>query len=209
MNEMDIGKIMHHVQVESGVFRGDDTSIMASLTANLEKEGICDILAEDDVPITKNDYLKIDIQNRHRGYWADIARCYQFGPMTSEVNEIYDLCEEGMRIGESMLKPGIPAKEIHKAASQPIAAAGLPPLSESGHGIGMDIHEPPMLTINNEMLLQEGMVLALEVWAHGSYKRKGGAGVVGIEEQYVITDKGFERIPGFNKSIRQVAHPFS
>jgi Xaa-Pro aminopeptidase len=209
MNEMDIGKIIHRVEVESGDFRGDDTTTAASLTANLEKEGICDILAEDDVLITRNDYLKIDLQHRHRGYWADIARCYQFGPMTSEINKIYDLCEEGMRIGESMLKPGIPAKEFHRAVVQPIVDAGLPPLSEAGHGIGMDVHEPPMLTLNNEMLLQEGMVVALEVWVHDSLKRSGGTGVVGIEDEYVITDKGYEQIPGFNRSIRQVAHPFS
>jgi len=209
MSEMDIGKIIHHVEVDSGDFRGGDTTIAASLTCNLEKEGICDILAEDDVPITRNDYIKVDLQHRHKGYWADIARCFQFGPVTEEVKRCYELCEEGMRAGEAMIRPGVPAKEVHRAAVKPIVDAGLPPITEAGHSIGMDIHEPPMLTINNDMVLQENMVLALEVWVHDSLKRSGGTGVVGIEDQYVVTDKGFEKIPGFDSSIIQVAHPFS
>ncbi len=209
MSEMDIGKIIHHVEVESGDFRGGDTCTAASLTCNLEKEGICDILAEDDVPITKNDYIKVDLQHKHKGYWADIARCFQFGPITDAAKRCYELCEEGMRNGEAIIRAGVPAREVHKAAVKPVVDAGLPPLSEAGHGIGMDVHEPPMLTLNNDMVLQEGMVLALEVWVHDSLKRSGGTGVVGIEDQYVVTVNGFEKIGGFDRSIRQVAHPFS
>jgi len=125
------------------------------------------------------------------------------------VKRCYELCEAGMRAGEAMLRPGVSAKEVHRAAVKPVVDAGLPPISEAGHGIGMDIHEPPMLTLNNYMVLQENMVFALEVWVHDSLKRSGGTGVVGIEDQYVITDKGFEKIPGFDRSIMQVAHPFS
>jgi Xaa-Pro aminopeptidase len=209
MSEMDIGKIIHQVEVESGDFRGGDTSTAASFACNLEKEGIAEILAEDDVPITKNDYIKVDLQHRHKGYWGDIARCFQVSPATGEAKNCYQLCEEGMRNGEALIRSGVPAKEVYKGAVKPIIDAGLQTLPGAGHGIGMDVHEPPMLTANNEMILQEGMVLALEVWVHGSLKRKGGTGVFAIEDQYVVKDKGYEKIPGFDTSIIQVAHPFS
>jgi Xaa-Pro aminopeptidase len=77
----------------------------------------------------------------------------------------------------------------------------------SGHGIGLDIHEPPSVDETNEMLLEEGMVMSLEVWIFTSYKRHGGEGVFGFEDQYVVTDKGYERIEGLDKRIIQVTHP--
>ena len=212
MTEMDVAKLIHHVEVESGDFRGGDTTVCSHITCNLEKEGVADILALDDVPITKNDYLQLDLQHKHKGYWADIARDFQIGPLTDKIKRNYELCAEGLDSGAAMIRPGVKVKEIYEAATKPIVDAGIKPLEMAGHGIGMDIHEPPSIDGTNEMLLQEGMTFALEVWVFGDpsmQKRAGGEGTFGFEDEYVCTDKGYEKIEGLNKSIIQVSHPFS
>jgi len=209
MSEMDIGKIIHRVEVEEGDLHGGDTAIVHHIICNLEKEGVCDCLALDDVPIGKDDYIQVDLQHKHRGYWGDIARIYQIGPITDEIKRNYEICREGLEIGATMIKPGVKVSDIYKAAIQPVIDSGNPALEMAGHGIGMDVHEPPSVDMTNDMLLEENMVFALEVWflTPSGLKRQGGTGVYGYEDQYVVTDTGFERIEGLNKDIIQVSHP--
>lgn len=207
MTEMDIGKIIHGVEVESGDFRGGDTTVCDHIICSLEKEGVADCLALDDVMITRNDYIQVDLQHKHKGYWADIARIFQIGPIDDRIKRNYELCAEGLEIGATMIKPGVRVCDVYQAAEKPIKDAGLPLVEMAGHGIGLDVHEPPSVDITNEMLLQEGMVMALEVWIFTSLKRIGGEGVFGFEDQYVVTDKGYERIEGLDKRIIQVSHP--
>jgi len=209
MTEMDIGKIIHSVEIEAGDFRGGDTTVCDHIICNLEKEGVADCLALDDVMIGKNDYIQADLQHKHRGYWADIARVFQVGPITDRIERNYELCAEGLENAAALVRPGVKVSEIYKAAYKPIGDAGMPVAEMSGHGIGMDIHEPPSIDGTNEMLLQEGMTFAIEVWIFTSLKRNGGEGVFGFEDQYVCTDKGYEKIEGLNKSIIQVSHPIS
>ena len=199
MSEMDVGKIILRVQVESGDFRGGDT-IIAGHVGSTQKGHIYDCLALDDVMITNNDHIALDLQHKHKGYWSDITRILRAGPIPDRLKRDYELTVECIDNAAGMIRPGVKANEIYKAAVEPLQHAGITRLPDmTGHGIGMDIHEPPSLDNTNEMLLQEGMVLALEV----------GAGEFGLEDQYIVTDKGSERIEGLNKSIVQVSHPFS
>jgi len=207
MSEMDIGKIIHEVEVASGDFRGGDTTVCSHIICNLEKEGVNDVLALDDVPIGKDDYLQVDLQHKHKGYWADIARIFQVGELTDRIIRNYKLCEEGLNEAAFLIKPGVKASELYKAAVQPIKRAGIEALEMAGHGIGMDVHEPPSMDITNDMMIEEGMVFALEVWVFTSYKRRGGEGIFGFEDQYVCTSNGYEKIEGLKKSIIQVSHP--
>ena len=208
MTEMDVAKIIHHVQVDSGDFRGGDTCVIAHIVCNLEKEGMCDILALDDVTITKEDNIQLDLQHRHKGYWADIARIYQVGPITDKMKRNYELCAETLADAAAAVKPGVPASEVYRAGIKKEQAVGIRPMEMIGHGIGLDIHEPPDIDGETDILLEEGMVIALEMWILTSFKRNGGEGIFGIENQYVVTDKGYELISGLDQNIIQVAHPF-
>lgn len=208
MTEMDIAKMIHHIEVDSGDFQGGDTVICHMITCNLEKEGVADCLAFDDVTITKDDYLTLDLQHRHKGYWADMARVFQVGPITGKMKESYKLIEECVLHAEEMLKPGSIISEIFKYGYEPVVKAGLAPIDLIGHGIGMDIHEPPNMDIDTHEPLQKGMTLSVEVWTWEDLRRTGGAGMFAIEDQYVITDKGFEKLPSISWDIIQTAHPF-
>jgi Xaa-Pro aminopeptidase len=207
MTEMDVAKLIHAVEVESGDFRGDDAVVTASITCNLEKEGMADILALDGVQISKNDYMKVDLLHRHKGYWADVARCFQVGPLTDRMKRNYAICEEGLVSATNLIKPGVTASEVWRAATKPISDAGIAPLEMAGHGIGLDVHEPPSIDATNDFVIQEGMVVAVEVWIYKSPKRLGGEGSFAFEEEFVVTDKGCARMSGFTRQIVQVSHP--
>ncbi len=59
------------------------------------------------------------------------------------------------------------------------------------------------------MPLESGMVLSIEPWSYLSLKIEGGLGKFGVQDQYVVTDDGCRKIPGFPREIVQVAQPFA
>ncbi|MCL5962494.1 MAG: Xaa-Pro peptidase family protein [Chloroflexi bacterium] len=207
MTEQDVAKIIHGVEIDSGELRGGDTCLVAHLVCNLEKEGICDILALDDVMIGKNDYIQADLQHKHKGYWADTARMFQVSPITDIMKRNYELCAEGLDNAAAAIKPGVRIAEVYRTAVEPIVKAGYRPFEMAGHGIGLHPHEPPSIDGTNDMILEPGMVFTIEVWVFTDLKRHDGSGVFGYEDQYVCTDTGHERIVGLPKDIIRVSNP--
>ena len=86
-------------------------------------------------------------------------------------------------------------------------AAGLSVLELVGHGVGLINHEPPFLDAHNEIVLQEGMTLSIEPWLVAGFKNQGGEGIYGIQDTFVVTEKGCEKIEGLRRDIIQVSHP--
>ncbi|MBW2619035.1 MAG: aminopeptidase P family protein [Deltaproteobacteria bacterium] len=210
MSEMDVAKICHHIQIESGDIQGGDTAIISHIICGGEKEGMLDVLAHSEVTITAGDYLQLDLMHKHRGYWAYVVRQFQVGPVTDEMERYYQLCAEGMENALSIIKPGVRCCDVFEAAVKPETDAGLePPFGMAGHGIGMDILEPPSIDSTNEAVLEEGMTFSLETWLITGLRRHGGSGLFGYEEQYVITENGYETVGAIDKRINQVLHPFS
>ncbi|HEU4849382.1 MAG TPA: M24 family metallopeptidase, partial [Terrimesophilobacter sp.] len=99
-------------------------------------------------------------------------------------HEIYDVVVRAQEAAVEQCRPGVAAKEVFLAAARVIEESGLQSLDMIGHGIGMDLHEPIMLTPYNEETLQEGMVLAVEPWLYDS----SGLGVFALEEHVHVTD---------------------
>ncbi len=206
MSEIDLEKIVRHVEVDAGDFQGMDSLMLGHEICSVEREGIYDNMALEGVVIaSKDDYLMMDLQHRCHGYWADMARVFQVSTATEEVKRKYELCSAGLDNAATVMRAGVKANEVYRAAIKPIEDAGLPVLGMAGHGIGLEVHEPPAIDGVTETVLQEGMAIAIEVWIL-SLKRLGGSGLIGIEEQFVVTDAGCERIEGFDKSIIQVSH---
>ena len=81
-----------------------------------------------------------------------------------EVEEAWGLVLEAYRAAEAVAAPGVPAAEVDRAARAVFAAAGRADqfLHRVGHGLGLEIHEPPYLTGANEEPLAEGDVFSIE-----------------------------------------------
>lgn len=99
------------------------------------------------------------------GYCYDFGRTVFFGDPTDEVRQIHKLVMESQAAGIAALRAGkATAEEVDAAARKVIEDGGYGPefRHRLGHGIGMDVHEPPFLTTTDTTVVQEGMLFTVE-----------------------------------------------
>jgi Xaa-Pro aminopeptidase len=109
--------------------------------------------------------LLFDFGAVHEGYCYDFGRTVFFGTPPTEAQKVYDLVMAAQAAGVAALKAGqATCEEVDAAAREVIIAAGYGAefRHRLGHGIGMDVHEPPFLTTGDTTLLQEGMLFTIE-----------------------------------------------
>ncbi len=145
-------------------------------------------------PTTKTlndgDIVKIDFGVSYKGYVSDITRTFFYKKnestvVDSKLAEILEIVEEAARRGREAVKPGISSKEIDDICRNYIIEKGYGEffLHSTGHGIGIDIHELPMVSAKSSMILEPGMVLTVEP---GIYiENLGGAR---IEDDVLVTE---------------------
>ena len=126
------------------------------------------------------------------GYRSDFTNtlCVGGSP-TPEQQRLMDLCKRAMSAGESQLKAGTSCQAVYDAVRGVFAEAGVAEsfLHHAGHGLGLSHPEPPMLVEHSSETLVAGDVVTLEP---GLYV--DGVGGVRIENNYLVTDTGFERL---------------
>ena len=139
--------------------------------------------------ITPGDLLVIDWGASFNGYISDITRTFAIGDVDNKLKLIADLVEQANQSGISVIKPGIPASHVDQAAREVIEQAGYGQyfVHRTGHGIGMEGHEPPYIRGDNSRILQPGMTFTVEP---GIYLP--GRGGVRIEDDVCVTDDGAE-----------------
>ncbi|HEB31044.1 MAG TPA: aminopeptidase P family protein [Spirochaetes bacterium] len=137
----------------------------------------------------KSDPVIVDILPRVGGYFADTTRTLYAGPPSAEKKEVIALLISVKQDLEKMLAPGVEAKAIDSAARERLSKAGSFP-HHTGHGIGISANEAPYMTPDSGDILREGMAITLEP---GLYFDAWGAR---IEDDYLITGDGFERLTG-------------
>lgn len=114
--------------------------------------------------LRENDAVLIDIGGRSQGYPSDMTRVAVVGNAPEGFDEVHAVLERAVQAAIAAAKPGVAAKEVDKAARDVIAAAGYGDyfLHRTGHGMGIDIHEPPYITGSSDVILQEGNVFSIE-----------------------------------------------
>jgi len=141
--------------------------------------------------IEKQDVVMFDFGVLKDGYCSDFTRC--FSPVkikNPKILEVRQIVEDALRAAESVVRPGIPAEEVHKAAYDVIARAGYAEnfWHSTGHGVGVEIHEDPYLRFGNTEVLQEGMVFTVEP---GIYLPDEGFGIR-LEDMVLVRKDGGE-----------------
>lgn len=100
-----------------------------------------------------------------QGFCYDFGRTVFFGEPDAEFLRVYKLIMESQAAGVAAMKAGqMTTTQVDAAARQVLVDAGYGEefRHRLGHGIGMDVHEPPFLTAGDETLLQEGMLFTVE-----------------------------------------------
>jgi Xaa-Pro aminopeptidase len=114
--------------------------------------------------LQEGDAIVIDIGGRKNGYPSDVTRMAAVGRPPEGFGQIHTIVEKAVQAALKAARPGVRAKEVDAAARRVIADAGYGEyfVHRTGHGMGIDGHEPPYITATSEAVLEEGMVFSIE-----------------------------------------------
>ena len=114
--------------------------------------------------VKNGDAVLIDIGGRKGTFPSDMTRMSVLGHPPEGYLEIHAIVERAVKAALSVARPGVMAKDVDAAARSVITEAGYGEffVHRTGHGLGIDIHEPPYITAASEVLLDEGMVFSIE-----------------------------------------------
>lgn len=134
------------------------------------------------------DVVRFDIGARCRSYNADIARTAAYGEPSNRLRDYYQAILEGEERTLAMVKPGVTASELFECAVAATREAGIPHYQRNhvGHGIGIELYDPPLLAAGVDTPLEAGMVINVET----PYYELGSFGIQ-VEDTVVVTSSGF------------------
>ena len=100
----------------------------------------------------------------YRGYCSDFGRTVVCGEPPAEYERVYETMLAAQEAGRDAARPGALAREVNAACRAPIEAAGLGEYfrHRMGHGIGLDVHEQPFISVEDETPLEAGMTFTDE-----------------------------------------------
>lgn len=149
-------------------------------------------------PVQRGELLFVDLGLGRAGYYGDHARTYSIGE-PSLMSERFDAAILAIdKAITAELRPGVVASDLWSAGLESAAAHGVeqwfqgyrtPVGKYLGHGLGVEIDEPPFITSKAKTQLREGMVLAIEPKL--IHPEHGG---MGHEDLFVITSDGARRL---------------
>ncbi len=152
-----------------------------------------------DRKLGEGEFLLIDFGGKADGYPADITRTFCLGTPSEEMRRMHDAVLRANRAAVAAAGPGVPMGEVDRAARRVIEEAGYGSLfiHRTGHGLGLEIHEPiPQIAAGVEDLLEPGMLFTIEPGVYAP-----GLGGVRIEDDVVVTDAGVEVLTGFPRDL--------
>jgi Xaa-Pro dipeptidase len=132
------------------------------------------------VRVEKGDVVLLDLGLVYEGYTTDFGRNIVVGECSRTLKEVYGKTLELRSLISSAIKPGVRACDAHNAATAAYNKFGWDRPGSVGHGLGIECHEPPLLTADDETLLEEGMTIVIELvtGADGIYFLLEDAGIV-------------------------------
>ncbi len=156
----------------------------------------------DERPLEAGDFLLIDFGTSYAGYHSDITRTFVVGAEPDDRQRaVYEAVRTGNAAGCARASAGTTAHDVHMAAAAPLQAAEFDGYFKhrTGHGLGVDIHEPPSVMEGNHEPLGAGTVITVEP---GLYME--GWGGVRIEDDIWVTDNGPVSLTSFPRELRVI-----
>jgi Xaa-Pro aminopeptidase len=152
--------------------------------------------------IEASDVVVLDFGGKAQGYCSDITRTVFVGEPDEERRRVYEVVRSAQQAAFEAVRPGVAAQDVDRAARAVIEEAGYGDrfLHRTGHGIGLEVHEPPYLVEGNETPLEVGMTFSDEpgIYVEGRFG-------VRIEDQVVVTAEGGERLNEATRDLTVVA----
>lgn len=150
--------------------------------------------------------LDVFPQSAATRYFADMTRTVVKGTPSPKVKKMYAAVQEGQEIAFRMLKAGVNGQDVHRAILKSFDEQGFRTgeiggrmqgfFHGTGHGVGLEIHEPPRISAASE-ILQAGQVVTVEPGLY--YPGDGG---IRLEDMVVITETGCRNLTTFPKLLQ-------
>jgi Xaa-Pro dipeptidase len=155
--------------------------------------------------IGRHEPVQVDYVGVVGGYMIDQARTFFIGEPPDKFLRIHSVA---LAIQNALVEQGLPgagAEQLYDTAVRMVADAGMTkgfmgypqPVPFVGHGIGLELDELPLLGRKSPHVLQPGMVIALEPKII-----LPGEGLAGIENSFVVTETGLEKLTNFDDAIQ-------
>jgi Xaa-Pro aminopeptidase len=192
-NEFDVAWRVHELVREHGAEGVSFDPIVASGEA-----GALPHAEPRKQPIAAGSMVTIDIGAQLDGYCSDCTRTFATGAVPEQLGEVYELVLAAQLAGLSAVRPGVTGVDADAVVRAVIADAGHAEHFQhgTGHGVGLQIHEDPRLSVTSTATLEAGMIVTVEP---GVYLP--GVGGVRIEDLVVVTADGCERLTGYPKEL--------
>ena len=151
-----------------------------------------------DKKIESGDFVTMDFGAVYEGYHSDMTRTVAVGSVTDEMAKVYETVLKAQEACLDILAPGVSCRQADFAARQVITNAGYGEYftHSTGHGVGVEIHERPNLSVRSKDILQPGDVVTDEpgIYMPGKFG-------VRIEDMVYITENGCEDLTKSEKSL--------
>jgi len=148
--------------------------------------------------LAAGDLLLIDMGACQDGYMSDMTRVLFLGSPSKRIATMYKAVLEAQLAAINAIRPGVTAAQIDSKARRIMKLHGLGKVfvHSTGHGLGLEIHEPPRLGKRDRTRLEPGMVITIEP---GAYIR--GFGGIRIEDTVLVTQYGCEVLTPTTKEL--------
>ncbi len=135
------------------------------------------------------------------GYHSEDERTIFVGPPAEQQRRLFTVMAQAQQAAIGTVRPGIPCRQVDRAARAVIEDAGYGRAftHRTGHGIGIDIHELPFFAPQDETVLQPGMVMSVEP---GIYV--AGVGGFRHSDTIIVTENGCDVLTKFPKTLLEL-----
>jgi Xaa-Pro aminopeptidase len=196
----EIGAMFEGFVHSTGIgFRGQ-VEMARAFTLVWSGSGIRTFTATGDRPVLEHEPTLLEIWVCADGYWTDLTKNFCPGALDAKYDQLLDTLLNIYSGAVRFAKEGASLSELDLMIRDGLADGGYPgqPSHPVSHGVGARAHEPPFAHQAEAFTMKKGMVLAIEP---GAYWPEGGG--LRLEDDYLISDEGAERLGTFRDDFRE------
>ena len=155
-------------------------------------------LLPSDTLLDEGQLIAWDVGLVQNLYQADTARCAIIGEPEDHVKICYGALRAGTEAGIAAIRPGVSASEVFDVVVATVRENGIPDYerNHTGHGIGVEAYDEPLIAASSETVLEPGMVLCIETPYY-----KLGFGSPLLEDTVVVTESGTEYLTHMDREL--------
>jgi Xaa-Pro aminopeptidase len=192
-SEADVAARLEYAARRAGAERMSFETIVASGPRSALPHGIA-----SEALLPKLGFVVLDYGVILHGYCSDMTRTVHLGKPSQQERGWYSAVLEAQLAAISVVSPGAKLSEVDKAARSVLKSSKLEKFftHSTGHGVGLEVHEPPRVAATQDGVLKPGMVITIEP---GIYVP--GKGGIRIEDMVLVTSRGYELLTSARKDF--------